>query len=408
METLKFVIVGHVDHGKSTLIGRLLYDTKSLPPDRLQEIKKGGDEKEEFAHLLDHLEEERSKGITIDTTQVFFRTSRREYVIIDAPGHVEFIRNMITGASQAEAGVLIVDVTEGVKEQTRRHAYILALLGIKHIIVVVNKMDLVDYRRELFEKMREELESFLPSLGVEVKFYIPVSAWEGVNIARPSSRLSWFEGPSFLSALDELPSRPSLKRGDFLFPIQDVYRIKGEEIVVGRVEGGEVGKGDRLRILPGKEEGVVRKILRFPQEVDKAQAGECVGMVLEGEISPRRGEVLCHADSPPSLHTRFQASIFWMSPQPAEKEKTYLLRCATQERNVSLTEILTRMNSSTFEILERNAYSLHNLEVGEVVMEVDRPLVVKPFQDLPELGRFVLEKEGEVCAGGVVRRVGEG
>ncbi|GAI20377.1 unnamed protein product, partial [marine sediment metagenome] len=197
MDVLSFVIVGHVDHGKSTLIGRLLYDTDSLPSDKIEEIKKvsaGQGKRTEFAYLLDHLEEERKQGITIDTTQVFFKTGKRHYVIIDAPGHVEFVKNMITGASQAEAAVLIVDVTEGVKEQTRRHSYMLSLLGLHQAVVVLNKMDLVDFSEERFNTIKKDVQKWLKSINIEPILDIPISAIKGDNIAKKSENMNWYTG----------------------------------------------------------------------------------------------------------------------------------------------------------------------------------------------------------------------
>jgi len=210
MDTLKFVIVGHVDHGKSTLIGRLLYDTGSISPDKIEEIKKTSSDlgrETEFAYLLDHLEEERQQGITIDTTQVFFKSDKREYVIIDAPGHVEFVKNMITGASQAEGALLIVDAEEGIKEQTRRHAYILSMLGLKNAVVVFNKMDLVGFDKQKFDMLKKNAQEMMKSINIEVSSCIPVSAKRGDNIVNISKDMAWYQGPTVLEALDRLEKR---------------------------------------------------------------------------------------------------------------------------------------------------------------------------------------------------------
>src|SRR4030042_2074387 len=221
---LKFVIVGHVDHGKSTLIGRLLYDTNSLAPDKIEEIQKTSKalgRETEFAYLLDHLEEERQQGITIDTTQVFFKTDRREYVIIDAPGHVEFVKNMITGASQAEAAGLIIEVNEGVKEQTQRHSYMLSLLGLAQVVVVFNKMDLVGYSRERFELVKADALKFLASTNITPNVCIPISAMKSDNVAGRSKNMDWYDGPTFLDSLDGLKNRQPVENKPLLLPIQD-------------------------------------------------------------------------------------------------------------------------------------------------------------------------------------------
>ena len=231
--TLNFVIVGHVDHGKSTLIGRLLYDTDSLPSDKIEEIKKtseGLGRKTEFAYLLDHLEEERQQGLTIDTTQVFFKTDKRCYVIIDAPGHVEFVKNMVTGASQAEAAILIIDVKEGIKEQTKRHAYILSLLGLNQVVVILNKMDLVDFSEGRFNEVKKGAQEFLNSINMDPLFYIPICAIKGDNIARRSERMNWYNGPTLLESLDTLKSRESAENKPLIFPIQDAYKIDDKRI----------------------------------------------------------------------------------------------------------------------------------------------------------------------------------
>lgn len=228
MDILSFVIVGHIDHGKSTLIGRQLYDTNSLPPDKIKEIQRASESQNrqtEFAYLLDHLEEERKQGVTIDTTQVFFKTNKRRYVIIDAPGHVEFVKNMITGASQAEAAVLIVDVTEGVKQQTKRHSYMLSLLGLTQVIVVINKMDLADYSQEQFNLTAENIQNWLKSINIEPVFCIPISASEGDNIAGRSEKMNWYTGHTFLESLDFLQNKQVTEDKLLLFPIQDVYKV---------------------------------------------------------------------------------------------------------------------------------------------------------------------------------------
>ncbi|MBW8034831.1 MAG: hypothetical protein FVQ79_04045, partial [Planctomycetes bacterium] len=221
MDVLSFVIVGHVDHGKSTLIGRLMYDTGALPPDKFEEIKKASQNqgrRTEFAYLLDHLEEERKQGITIDTTQVFFTTDKRRYVIIDAPGHVEFVKNMITGASQAEAAVLIVDAEEGVKEQTKRHSYMLSMLSLKQVVVVINKMDLVDYSQDRFNEVRSDVENWLASIDIEIDIVIPISAIDGDNITTNSDKMPWYSEFTFLGSLDTLENTLPPENKPLLFP----------------------------------------------------------------------------------------------------------------------------------------------------------------------------------------------
>ncbi|MCK4821573.1 GTP-binding protein [bacterium] len=242
-DILRIVIIGHVDHGKSTLIGRLLLDTNSLPKEKMVEIKKVSRDlgkEAELAFLTDQLKEERERSMTIDTTQIFFRTRKKNYCIIDTPGHVQFLKNMLTGASLAQAAVLIVDVKEGVMEQTRRHSYLIQMLGLDKAIVVFNKMDLINYQGRRFPKIKTELLELLESLNIEPIFLIPISAKEGLNISRKSSKMRWYKGPSLLSALDSLRLNTKTMQRPLRFPIQDIYEINGEKIIVGRVASGIV------------------------------------------------------------------------------------------------------------------------------------------------------------------------
>ena len=405
METLKFVIVGHVDHGKSTLIGRLLYDTNFLPADKIEEIKRVSQQlgrETEFAYLLDHLEEERLQGITIDTTQVFFKTEKRQYVIIDAPGHVEFVRNMVTGASQADAAVLIIDVQEGVREQSRRHAYIVSLLGLKQVIVVLNKMDLVNFSRERFNEVKEEMVKFLDSINMEAIFYIPISAMKGDNIVNNSDKMDWYKGPHFLESLNIFKNRGSDKDKPLIFPVQDVYKIDSKRIIVGRIEAGVIERGCPIKILPGSQITRVHSIERFLEKNDRAYAGQSVGITAEDAPFITRGDVICFPDREPVLTDKFHANIFWMAKQDFIKGERITIRCATQETTCVIETIKKRINSSTLEVIQGDGNVLRNLEAGEVIVKTKKPIVLKSFNDVCELGRFVLVQDENISAGGIV------
>ncbi len=402
---LKFVVVGHVDHGKSTLIGRLLYDTHTLARDKIEEIKKTSRDlgrETEFAYLLDHLEEERKQGITIDTTQVFFKTEKRQYVIIDAPGHVQFVKNMITGASQADAAVLIIDVREGVKEQTRRHAYLLSLLGLNQVIVVLNKMDLVNFGENSFIEVRETIGRFLDSLDIKPLLYIPICAITGVNIATKSGKMDWYSGLTFLESLDTLKNRESSENKPLIFPVQDVYKIGAKRILVGRIEAGVLEKGREVKLLPGGKVTSVNSIEKYLERKDRALAGESIGITLEDSGSTNRGDVICSPGKEPILSDTFSANIFWMDMKDFKKGERLTLRCATQETTCKIEEIRKRINSSTLEIIEEDAEILKDLEVGEAVIRSKKSLAIKTFGDVQELGRFVLVKDENICAGGII------
>jgi len=404
-EVLNFVIVGHVDHGKSTLIGRLLYDTESLPPDKVEEITRASDglgRETEFAYLLDHLEEERKQGITIDTTQVFFKTDKRRYVIIDAPGHVEFVKNMITGASQAEAAVLIVDVQEGARQQTRRHSYMLSLLGLHQVIVVLNKMDLVGFSEDRFNSVRKEVADWLASIDVTPDVYIPISAIKGENITRKSDRMPWYNGATFLESLDTLQNRPAPEEKPLLFPIQDVYKIDDKRINVGRVEAGTITTGAEVKILPTGQTTRVKSIEKFLEDTQKAVASECIGITTEDAVFLDRGNIVCTSGGEPQLTDCVKASIFWMSGQPFTKDQKLTLRCATQETTCRIENIARKIDSSTLEVIGEDADTIANLEVAEVTIKTKKPVAIRDFNDVQEMGRFVLVRDENTCAGGII------
>ena len=401
---LKLVIVGHVDHGKSTLIGRLLYDTESLPPDRLKEIEKTSEtlgRDREFAFIMDSLEEERKRGITIDTTQTFFKTPKRRYVIIDAPGHKEFLKNMITGTSQAEAALLLVDAQEGVKEQTKRHGYVLAMLGLKQIVVVINKMDLVDYSQERFQEVKDEITGLLAGLEIRPPYTIPISATKGENVAKKPERLPWYTGPTVLEALDTF-SELKIEKKPLRFPIQDIYQIASKRIVVGRVEAGTVKRGETLYLLPPKKKVKVNSIERFLAEgVKEAGVGESIGIYLGDGLDVQRGQILS-GDLSSVITDRIEANIFWMEKDVYRTGNPLLFRCVTQEIPCTIEEIHKTFDPASLEVAEEASGQIREAEVAEVVISLSREAVIDPFQEIPEMGRFVLEQNGIPAAGGII------
>ncbi|AQQ08447.1 Sulfate adenylyltransferase subunit 1 [Sedimentisphaera cyanobacteriorum] len=403
---LNFVIVGHVDHGKSTLIGRLLYDTDSLQPDKIAEMEKmsksRGRDENEFAYLLDHLEEERKQGVTIDTTQVFFSTDQRHYVIIDAPGHVEFVKNMITGASQAEAAVLIVDAAEGVMEQTKRHSYMLNMLGLEQIITVINKMDLVEYSQERFEQVRSDVQEFLASIGASSDITIPIAAAKGDNIAKPSDNMPWHKGLTFLESLDSLKGRIPAEDKSLIFPVQDVYKVDEKRINAGRVEAGCVEQGEAVKVIPSGQKTKVQSVEKFLEETDRACAGESIGLTTEDALFLDRGDIVCREGGEPALADCFRARIFWMTKRPLDTSERLFIRCATQQTRCSIDTIEKRIDSSTLKVLEENGTRLENLEVGEVVIKTKKEIAFDDFNNTQEMGRFVLVKDENIVAGGII------
>jgi sulfate adenylyltransferase large subunit len=402
-QKLKFVIVGHVDHGKSTLIGRLLYDTNSLPEGKIEEIKQlceslGKDI--EFGYVMDHLEEERDQGITIDTAQTFFSTQKRDYVIIDAPGHVEFVKNMISGASQAEAAVLIVDAQEGVKEQTKRHAYILGMLGLSQVIVVINKMDIVDFDRERFETVKRELLEFLSNINIKPSYVIPICAKKGDFIASKTGTMDWYDGPTVIEALDTFMTKENANKKPLRFVVQDVYSFD-KRIIAGRVESGIIRKGDMITVLPTGEKTRVKSVEEYLRNATEAEAGKSTGITTEDKLFIDRGNVIVGDGDMPAVTSKIKANVFWMDRIPFKKGESLHFRCATQEVNCEIEKISRVINSSTLDLIAEDANEINNREVASIIIKTDKPVVVENFNKMEELGRFVLGRE-DTCAGGII------
>lgn len=403
--TMKIVIVGHVDHGKSTLIGRLLHDTGSFSKEKIEEIKKISKKlgKEfEYSFFLDYLQEEREQSITIDTTQIFFKTKNRDYIIIDAPGHKEFLKNMITGASQAEAGVLIIAANEGIQEQTKRHAYILSLLGIKKIIVLINKMDLVKYDREKFDLIKNDLTKFLKTIKIKADFFIPISAKEGINLKEKSSEISWYNGKSFLEVLDDFQVKNDEKL-ELRFPIQDVYSINSKRIYVGRIESGNLEQGDEIILLPSKKETKIKSIEKFLETPNKAYSKESIGVTFTDQLFVERGEIICRKDSIPKVTDKINASVFWIGKEPFKKGEKIILKCTTQEVVCRVEQINKKIDTSSLELIEQNSSVLNETEAAELEIKTEKPIVIDDFNKIKELGRFVFEKKLEIVAGGIIK-----
>ncbi len=404
-DTMKLVIVGMVDHGKSTFTGRLLYDTGSLPDAKLEEIKKASKElgKEiEFAFLIDHLQEEREQEMTIDTAQIFFRTNKRRYVIIDSPGHVEFIKNMITGAAQADAAVLIVDAQKGVEVQTKRHSVILGMLGIRKVIVAMNKMDLIEYKQQRFEAVKKEILEFLASLDIAPSYVIPISAKKGDFVAEYTETMPWYEGPSVLDALDMLEGQQPDYEKPLVYPVQDTYYF-GERLLVGRVESGRLAKNEEILVLPANKRTTISDIRVFEKEKNEAVAGECISLTLAELFPMERGNVIAREQTRPFVTNEFHATIFWLSGN-YKKGEQLTLKCSTQEMNCTIEAVNARYDSSTMGVIEQNAEQIKETEVGEVVVKTEKPVCVTHFTDVPELGRFVIVRNNDVVAGGIVTK----
>jgi bifunctional enzyme CysN/CysC len=403
---LRVVIVGHVDHGKSTLVGRLLYETGSLPEGKFEQIQtvcRRRGMQFEWAFLMDALQAERDQNITIDVSQIWFKTRRRNYVIIDAPGHKEFLKNMVSGAASADAAILLIDAHEGIQEQSRRHAYLLSLLGIRQVVVVVNKMDLVNFDQAVFTQIEADYRDFLRQLNVQPLQFLPIAARDGVNMVSRDSKTSWFDGPTLIQTLDDLEQPAPPADLPLRFAVQDVYRFDHRRILAGRIESGTLRVGDTLVFAPTNKESIVASIEVWnAPERSTASAGESIGITLEEQIFVERGSVGIHIDQMPIETNRFRARVFWMGDRPLNLAKKYKIKLLTQEVECQLASIDRVIDASTLEASAAIRRTVEKNEVAEVTIQSRGPLVMDNYDRLQTSGRFVLVDGNDVAGGGVL------
>src|SRR4051794_29876582 len=405
---VRVVIVGHVDHGKSTLVGRLLHETGSLPEGKLEMLKAVSARRGmpfEWSFLLDALQTERDQGITIDTTQIRFRTRSRDVVLIDAPGHAEFLRNMITGASQADGAVLIIDALEGVRDQTRRHGYLLHLLGIRQVAVVVNKMDRVDFSAARFNAIGAEISAHLTALGITPFAVVPISARDGDGVAERTPRIGWYDGPTVLEALDALQAARAPERLALRLPVQAVYKFDDRRIVAGRIESGSLSAGDEIVIMPSAKIAKIRTVESWPQTPVLGRQGTAhsVGITLDRELFIERGDVIAHAASAPRDTRRLRARIFWLHDKPLVAGAAILVRLGTRETRATVAAIEKAVDPGELASRETNAIARNH--VGEIELFLAQPVAADPYADNPRTGRLVIEINGRIAGGGLVLSV---
>jgi bifunctional enzyme CysN/CysC len=408
---VRIVIVGHVDHGKSTLVGRLLHETGSLPEGKLEMLKAVSARRGmpfEWSFLLDALQTERDQGITIDTTQIRFRTGSRDIVLIDAPGHAEFLRNMITGASQADGAVLIIDALEGVRDQTRRHGYLLHLLGVKQVAVVVNKMDRVDFSAARFNEIKDEISAHLTGLGVTPTAVIPISARDGDGVKVHTPRIAWYRGPTVVEALDALePARP-LEALALRLPVQAIYKFDDRRIVAARIESGSLSAGDEIVIMPAGKIAKIKTVESWPVTPVRGQqsAGRSVGITLDRELFIERGDVIAHVGTSPRDTRRLRARIFWLHDKPLTKGEQILVRLGTREARATVVAIEKAVDPGELSSIENKAIAKNH--VGEIDISLSQPVAADAYADNPRTGRLVIEVGGRIAGGGLVLSVDAG
>jgi bifunctional enzyme CysN/CysC len=410
---MNVVIVGHVDHGKSTVVGRLLADTDALPQGKLDAVRKECERTGkpfEYAFLLDALEDEQDQGITIDTARCFFKSASRDYIIIDAPGHIEFLKNMISGAARAEAAVLVIDAKEGVRENSRRHGYILAMLGIRQVVVCVNKMDLVGYDQAHFDGIEKEYRAFLESIGaVSPRQFIPISAIEGENLATKGKKSAWYKGPTLLAMLDGLPKAPSKGDQPLRMPVQAVYKFtkQGDDrrIIAGRIEAGRVKVGDKVVFSPSNKVSTVRSIEGFnTAERTEVDAGWSTGFTLTEEIYITRGEVMSHVAKAPAVGTRLRVNMIWLGKKPFVSDRDYKLKLGTTALPVRIHKINKVIDASEAgSVLAKDHVGRH--DVADLVLETRQSIAFDLTAECEATGRFVIVDEYDVAGGGIITGV---
>ena len=403
------MVIGHKDHGKSTLIGRLLHDSQAIHPTKLQEIKhelaQAGSAKFEFSFLVDSLEEEREGGLTIDIMHIPFKTETFEYHIIDCPGHREFIKNMITGASQADTAILVVSAKEGIEAQTKQHLFLATTLGINQLVIAVNKMDRVNYREEAFQRVTSELKTVLTSLKINAEI-VPVSAIHGDNIFTESMSMPWYRGHTLIQTLDQsiqpvnLPLNKPL-RGT----VQDIYDIDNEPVIICKIVSGVLKTNDTIRFYPSLTQGQVEKIESFGSDRHRATPGDSVGVIIKGINPPARGEIISTLNNPPPAVHTFIAQVILLSGLELRKGDDVTIRYGTAVKSCRVVKIITKIDPVNLTIQEENPEQLYAGDVGTVRFQAIEPMILEHFSETPELGRFIIEGVKGAGAAGIVMKI---
>jgi elongation factor 1-alpha len=412
---INLVFIGHVDHGKSTAVGRLLFDTKNIDEQTMKKLKEKAEELGkggfEFAFVMDNLKEERERGVTIDLAHKKFMTDKYYFTIIDAPGHKDFIKNMITGASQADAGVLVVAANDGVMAQTKEHVFLARTLGVNQLIVAVNKMDMKDYDEKVFEKVKTDVTALLKSVGYnpdEIPF-LPMAALPGDNIAEKGDKMAWFKGNTLLKQLDELKEPEKPTELPLRLPIQDVYNITGIGVVpVGRVETGVMKVGDKVVVFPGREgkgvSGEVKSIEMHHEQLQKAVPGDNVGFNVRGigKKDIARGDVLGPADNPPTVASEFTAQLVVLNhPTVVTTGYTPVFHIHTAQVACQIMSIEKKLNPTTGEVLEENPDFIKNGDAAIVKVKPVQPLCIETQKEIPQMSRFAIRDSGQTVAAGM-------
>ncbi|MCD6523157.1 MAG: translation elongation factor EF-1 subunit alpha [Candidatus Diapherotrites archaeon] len=412
---LNLVFIGHVDHGKSTLVGRILYNTGAVDENTMRKLKeeaeKLGKATFEFAFVMDRLKEERQRGLTIDLAHKDFKTSKYYFTIIDAPGHRDFVKNMITGASQADAAVLVVDVASGVQPQTKEHAFLARTLGIKQLIVAINKMDAVNFDQAKYNETKSQVENLLKTIGYDTSKipFIPTSAYADANVTSKSDKTPWYNGPSLIDALNALEVPPKPMDKPLRLPVQDVYNITGIGTVpVGRVETGVLKVGQQVIVMPSGAKGEVKSIEMHHQPMQQAEPGDNVGFNIRGigKNDVKRGDVVGPVEHPPTVAKEFTAQIVILQhPSAITAGYTPVFHCHTAQVACTISELIKKLDPRTGQVVEENPKFLKTGDVAVVKVIPTKPMVIESSKDFPQLGRFAVRDMGMTVAAGMVLEV---
>jgi adenylyl-sulfate kinase len=394
-DLLRLLTAGSVDDGKSTLIGRLLFDSKRIYEDQLaaletdsKRVGHAGDNID-YALLLDGLKAEREQGITIDVAYRYFNTNKRKFIIADTPGHEQYTRNMVTGASTANLAIILIDATKGVITQTRRHTFLVNLLGIQHVVLAVNKMDLVDYSQAVFEKIRSDYEDFVAQLNIPDVTYIPMSALNGDNVVDKSDNMPWYHGKCMLDFLETVHVSSDRNFEDFRYPVQYVQRPNRDfRGFSGKVSSGIIKRGDEVMALPSRKKSKVKSIITYDGELEKAFPPQSVTLTLEDEIDISRGEMIVHPDNLPKMERHFEAMLVWMDEEPMDPSAQFIIKHNTNKTKARFDKIRYQIDVNTLE--KKNADRLALNEIGRVVMTTMKPLLFDPYKRNHHTGAFVL------------------
>ena len=409
---LRFTTAGSVDDGKSTLIGRLLYDSQAVYEDQLASVRKSRINRStgpiDFSLLTDGLRAEREQGITIDVAYRYFSTPRRKFIIADTPGHEQYTRNMATGASTADAAVVLLDATKGVLQQSRRHAYIASLLGIRHVVAAVNKMDLVSYAQDIFDRISIEFQELAEQLGLPSVYVIPISALEGDNVVHRSSRMKWFYGAPLLQHLEDLPNNDEPLDGAARFPVQYVIRpnqnFRG---FAGELTSGMLKVGETVIALPSGIKSRIKSIVTYDGDLDEASAGDAVTVTLEDEVDISRGDLLVAEDKPPTVSRHLQSRLVWMHPEPLDRRKLYILKHTTRTVRARVARIRYRIDINSF--AQTSTHTLDMNDIASVDIETTLPLFFDPYLKIRATGSFILIDpiSNATVAAGMIERIAE-